>query len=90
MPLKEKIKSSIDSVEAVEATPSPVSEVKMTEPTAGPQVIAEEPVVTFAKWFRLRGKERGFKPHWATGMQAYTDTTVSRPIKEWDEIFKNY
>jgi hypothetical protein len=50
----------------------------------------QEPVVAFSKWFKVRGKERGFKPHWATGMQAYTDTGVPRSMTDWDEIFRAY
>jgi len=49
-----------------------------------------EPVVTFDRWFRIRGKERNYKPHWFDGMKAFTDTTVSRPMAEWDKIFARY
>lgn len=63
-----------------------------TQATApvGPQAAATEPPVTFAKWFKARSRERGYKPHWVAGMQAFTDTNAIRSMTEWDEIFKAY
>lgn len=45
-----------------------------------------EPLVSFSRWFR----SKRYKPHWAAGMQAYTDTTRRRTMSAWDRLFKNY
>lgn len=49
-----------------------------------------EPPVSFERWFRVRSKERAYKPHWVDGMKAFTDTTVPRTMAEWDHIFAAY
>lgn len=72
--------------ERSEATPTATT---ATAPV-GLQAPTEEPPVTFTKWFKVRGKERGFKPHWVAGLQAFADTNVPRPMSEWDRIFKAY
>jgi hypothetical protein len=46
----------------------------------------KEPLVAFARWFT----SKKFKPHWAAGMEAYTDTARRRTMTEWDRLFKNY
>jgi|PlaIllAssembly_1097288.scaffolds.fasta_scaffold194274_1 hypothetical protein len=51
---------------------------------------APELPVTFAKWFKVRGKERKFKPHWANGMRAFANTNEPHTLSEWDAIFRNY
>ncbi len=70
------------------------SEIKKSEPviqTVQPHIESiPEPVMSFERWFRIRGKERAYKSHWIEGMKAFTDTTVSRPMAEWDQIFKAY
>jgi len=58
--------------------------------TNNSQLATPEPVVSFDRWFRIRSKERGYEPHWINGMKAFTDTTVSRPMSEWDRIFATY
>jgi len=70
-----------------EAPLSVVAPVVVSTPTTES---VQESVVAFSKWFKVRGKERGFKPHWATGMQAYTDTSVPHSMTEWDQIFRAY
>jgi hypothetical protein len=94
MPPKEKTKTVNESSEASKTVekvqaPSPAVETKSPAPL-GPKVVPQEPSVTFTRWFRMRGKERGYKPHWAEGMQAYTDISGVHTMKEWDAIFKNY
>lgn len=63
-------------VPKTEAPPTP--EIKKPEKS--------EPPVSFARWF----SSKKFKPHWAAGMQAYTDTTVRRSMADWDRLFKSY
>jgi hypothetical protein len=55
-----------------------------------PVEVAPEPVVGFSSWFRVRSKQRGYKPHWIDGMKAFTDTNSPRSMKDWDEAFKAY
>lgn len=81
MPPKDKIVKPEER--SGEAAPS-------TAAMLGPQMPTQESPVTFERWFKIRGKERKFKPHWAAGMQAYTDTNVPRPMPEWDNIFSKY
>ena len=65
---------------------SPAPAVVRTPPAAPKKVEKPELKVSFARWFRTKKH----KPHWAAGMQAYTDTRRRRTLAEWDRLFKNY
>lgn len=80
---KEKTVTNEVRSEAAPSVTTPVAPV-------GPQMSNLEPPVPFDKWFKVRSKERGYRPHWMAGMQAYTDTNVPRPMTEWDNLFRNY
>ena len=67
-----------------------VAPVAVVVASIGPQSPVQEPPVAFDRWFKVRSKELGFKPHWAAGMQSYTNTNVPRPMAEWDRIFSSY
>jgi hypothetical protein len=86
MPTK-VIKERVSENEATPPVSVSVLKGKNMETKEQPKV---EPQVAFARWFRARMKERGFKAHWADGMKAYADITQRRTMSEWDEIFKNY
>ena len=62
--------------------------VPKEEPKAAPKEAAPppEPRMSFARWFR----SKGFKPHWASGMEAYADTSGRRTAADWEALFKNY
>lgn len=83
------------------AKKTPVLPKKEDQPKAAPTVTLKntkvkfvpptpkkkpEPKITFARWFR----SKKFKPHWAAGMEAYTDTKRARTVADWDRLFKAY
>jgi len=59
---------------------------KMAAPVQKKEEKKPEPLVSFARWFA----SKKFKPHWAAGMQTYTDTSIRRTMTEWDRLFKAY
>lgn len=70
------------------AAPEQKKAEKIKPPTqAAPR---KEPLVSFERWFKARSPEKGYKPHWIAGMQAFTDTSTRRSMSDWDSIFKNY
>ena len=84
MPAEKKmgeVKKSLVSSKA--ETKKPVKEAKKKTP---PKLEKPEPAVSFAYWFR----SKRFKPHWAAGMQAYTDTTRRRTVADWNRLFESY
>jgi hypothetical protein len=90
MPEQKKEGAEKEKQETVK-TPVPPKNVekkpeKQPEPKAPPAPKKPEPLVSFARWFR----SKRFKPHWAAGMEAYTDTTRRRSMADWDRLFKNY
>jgi hypothetical protein len=84
-----KSSSKSETAEVKKAPKKKEPEVKVVKREASPPAAAEkkpEPLVSFARWF----SSKKFKPHWAAGMQAYTDTTIRRTMADWDRLFKNY
>lgn len=57
---------------------------------AAPAPKARPVLVSFARWFATRSKEKGWKSHWVAGMKAYANTAGRLPMAGWDELFRNY
>jgi hypothetical protein len=79
------IKNLIPKVK-IEDKPKVLVAKKAVKLPANPRKITE-PMLPFERWFNSK---KAFKPHWKAGMQKYTDTSVRRTYKQWEEIFKNY
>lgn len=60
------------------------------KPKAPALSLSKPVLVSFARWFAARGKERGWKPHWQAGMRAYANTAGRLSMEGWDEVFKEY
>jgi len=84
MSVKEKVVKTGEHKEEIVT-----SSVKKPEKVASHTPAVPLPI-SFSKWFKLRAKERGFKPHWVAGMQAFTNTAVPRTVSDWDRLFENY
>lgn len=78
---------------AKEAKSPKVEEEKVeakTAPAAPPAPTARPVLVSFARWFAARSREKGWKPHWVAGMKAYANTAGRLPMAGWDDLFKSY
>jgi hypothetical protein len=64
--------------------PKKVAPVPPSLPKARPVL------VSFARWFAARSREKGWKPHWVAGMKAYANTAGRLPMEGWDKLFENY
>lgn len=91
MPKKKSEKSEVmppmEAVIPIEEEATKVEVPKTEPPKPKP---AAQPLVSFARWFKARAVERGYKAHWAEGMQAFTDTSKRKTMSDWDETFRNY
>lgn len=80
---RENVKNPVPPKPEKVEKPEPKPEMKKP-PVQPPKT--QETLVSFARWFR----SKKFKPHWAAGMEAYTDTSRRRTMADWDRLFKNY
>ena len=88
-----KVDSKTSEKEIVKEEAKPIVAPKVTPKAPamlGIQQSTVDPIVPFRTWFRLRSKERGYKPHWIEGMKAYTKTSTPRSLAEWDNVFSQY
>lgn len=97
--VKEKQASASSVPESVKEAKSPDADKKAAEPPkveraapprATPTPPAKMRLVSFARWFAARSREKGWKPHWVAGMKAYANTSGRLPMEGWDELFRNY